>query len=477
MKTFKYILALLVFMIGVTSCDKPNNIDPKNATEVPVSTLFTNAEVALVNQVDNMSVNFNISRLLVQYWQETTYFTEARYNFQDRKIPDAYARTFYRDVIMDLREIQSILAEKELTGALAIQKANQIAITEILQVYAFQCVVDAFGDMPYTEAFMGITDSSPVYDDAATIYADLLSRIAAAIASLDESEGSFGGADVMFGGDVVKWKKFAASLQLRLGMRLADVNPSAAGSAVTAAVANGVITNVSESGIFYYSGVNPHVNTIYNGFTNSGRKDYIPTNTIIDLMVSLDDPRLPLYFTEYPSAGQYEGAIAGLDAAQTYSNYSHFADRFFEANFEAILLDDVEVHFLLAEAAQRGFIGGDAETHYNAAVTASIEYWGGTATEASDYLTANPYDAANWKESIGTQKWIAFYNRGVEAWAEWRRLDFPILNVPTGMVYGDIPVRMPYPYDEVKNNKTNYEAASSAIGGDDQRTKLFWDVN
>ena len=214
MKTFKYILALLVFMIGVASCDKPNNIDPKNATEVPVSTLFTNAEVALVNQVDNMSVNFNISRLLVQYWQETTYFTEARYNFQDRKIPDAYARTFYRDVIMDLREIQSILAVKELTGALAIQKANQIAITEILQVYAFQCVVDAFGDMPYTEAFMGITDSSPVYDDAATIYADLLSRIAAAIASLDESEGSFGGADVMFGGDVVKWKKFAASPRL-----------------------------------------------------------------------------------------------------------------------------------------------------------------------------------------------------------------------------------------------------------------------
>jgi len=162
----------------------------------------------------------------------------------------------------------------------------------------------------------------------------------------------------------------------------------------------------------------------------------------------------------------------------TESNLSHFAGRFFAPDFEAILIDFVETEFLLAEAAQRGWsVGGTAEEYFNNAVTESVLYWEGTEASATDYLTANPYDAANWKESLGTQKWLALYNRSVEAWAEWRRLDFPVLNVPSGMVYGDIPVRMPYPFNEIKNNKANYEAAAAAIGGDDQRTKLFWDVN
>ena len=168
-------------------------------------------------------------------------------------------------------------------------------------------------------------------------------------------------------------------------------------------------------------------------------------------MKSLDDPRLPLYFNTVD--GDYVGAEAGADAAATYTNYSHFADRFFQPDFEAILIDYVETEFLLAEAAQRGWnVGGAAEDYFNNAVTQSILYWEGTQADADTYLAAHPYDAANWKESLGMQKWLALYNRSVEAWAEWRRLDYPVLNVPTGMVYGDIPSRMPYPFNEVKNN-------------------------
>ena len=192
-------------------------------------------------------------------------------------------------------------------------------------------------------------------------------------------------------------------------------------------------------------------------------------------MKSLDDPRLPLYFNTVD--GDYVGAEAGADAAATYTNYSHFADRFFQPDFEAILIDYVETEFLLAEAAQRGWnVGGAAEDYFNNAVTQSILYWEGTQADADTYLAAHPYDAANWKESLGMQKWLALYNRSVEAWAEWRRLDYPVLNVPTGMVYGDIPSRMPYPFNEVKNNESNYNAASAAIGGDDMRTNLFWDI-
>ncbi len=192
-------------------------------------------------------------------------------------------------------------------------------------------------------------------------------------------------------------------------------------------------------------------------------------------MKSLGDPRLPLYFTQ--KNDDYIGAVAGADAAATYSAYSHFADRFFQPEFEAILIDYVETEFLLAEAAQRTWsVGGTAENYFNNGVKESILYWEGTEADANAYLAANPYNAAAWKQSIGTQKWLALYNRGVEAWAEWRRLDFPVLNTPTGMVYTDIPKRMPYPFNEVKNNKDNYLAASAAIGSDNWRTKLFWDI-
>ncbi len=108
-----------------------------------------------------------------------------------------------------------------------------------------------------------------------------------------------------------------------------------------------------------------------------------------------------------------------------------------------------------------------------------MKYWGVAEADANAYLAqANvAYSTATgtFKQKIGTQKWLGLFDRGVEGWAEWRRLDFPILSVPSGMTYADIPVRMPYPYNENKMNKANYDAASAAIGGDEATTKLFWD--
>lgn len=470
----------MVLVIGVTQCKLPDNVDPKNPTEVPIETIFTNAEVALLNQVDEINVNRNISRLIAQYHQETTYFDEARYLFIDRQIPDNYTVEFYRDALIDLKKTKELLAD---WGGNATERDNKIAMASILEVYGWHCVVDAFGDMPYSEALQLDKNSTPVYDDAAGIYADLLTRLDAAIGML-KAGGSFGGADVLFGGDVAAWKTFGYSLKLRLGMRLADVNSAAAKTAVEAAAAH-VYADQSESAILHYVGVVPNVNAIYTAFVVDGRKDYLPTNTIIDLMNSLDDPRRALWFTQVDDGSGnmiYKGAVAGLDAAQTYSNFSNFSSMFFEASFPAIISDYVETEFLMAEAVERGFVAGDAETHYNNAITASILYWGGTQADADAYL-ANPdvaYATAtgDWHQKIGTQKWIALYNRGVEGWAEWRRLDYPILNVPEGMVYNDIPKRMPYPYNEALQNEANYDAAVAKMGGvDDHRQPIFWDVN
>ncbi|MGA0233262.1 MAG: SusD/RagB family nutrient-binding outer membrane lipoprotein, partial [Saprospiraceae bacterium] len=101
------------------------------------------------------------------------------------------------------------------------------------------------------------------------------------------------------------------------------------------------------------------------------------------------------------------------------------------------------------------------------------EYWG--FSDASAFLAANPYDEGNWKESIGTAKWVAFYMNGPQAWSEWRRLDYPQLSVPAAASNPVIPVRLPYPVSEETNNGSSLSAATSNI--DDMSTKLWWDVN
>jgi len=143
------------------------------------------------------------------------------------------------------------------------------------------------------------------------------------------------------------------------------------------------------------------------------------------------------------------------------------------------LLDYVEAEFYRAEAKERGYtVSGTAEEHYNNAITASIIYWGGTAAEATAYL-ANPkvaYSTAagTWKQKIGTQKWIALYNRPYEGWTELRRLDYPKLTLPVGATSG-FPNRFVFPEVEQTTNGASYTEAATAVGGDKVETKLWWD--
>jgi hypothetical protein len=474
----------LILVVLVTSCELPDNIDPKNAKAVSPEALFTNVELALINQLGSTNVNENISRLLVQYQSEVTYVTESRYNFVDRQIPDAYSGAFYRDVLMNLKDLKRILDERNIPTDAAIgQKKNQLAMAEIWAVYAYQVLVDAFGNVPYTQALMGSENSRPAYDDAFTIYKDLVVRLSDAIADLDEGFDSFGEADILYNGDIALWRKFAATLKLRIGMRLADVPGSTAGTIITQAINTGVFENEQENAILTYIGIPPNNNSYYTEFVLNARKDFCPTNTLVELMDALNDPRRAVWFTEYPAgSGTYLGLPYGRSGARSYRSFSHFADAIlFDPKYPVIISDYVEVEFLLAEAAERSLYGvpADAAAHYNNAVLASMKYWGVSDADAAAYLAkpavAYATAAGSYKQKIGTQKWLGLFDRGIEAWAEWRRLDYPVLTAPEGMTYADIPMRMPYPFNENKMNKANYEAASAAIGGDEATTKLFWD--
>ena len=494
MKKILYVFLLSLLTFSCTDDFEEYNTDKKQADEVPGETLFTQAQRELADQIASTNVNNNIYKLFAQYWTETTYTDEANYDITNRTIPDNIWRILYRDVLMDLKEADKIISEKEIIGTASeiaeqtVERDNKLAITEILSIYTWQRIVDTYGNVPYSEA-LDIGNVLPAYDDALTIYKDLLVRLDAAIAKLDNSEGSFGSADVIYSGDVDSWMAFANSLKLKMGLHLADVSAESALVTTTIeAAAAGVISSAAGNAAFVYLSASPNTNPLYIDIIASGRHDFVAANTIMDKMNSLNDPRVSLYF-ETPvdtSDNDIDDPVwigGPYGASCPYTAYCHVNSQLVAPTFECLLFSYSEVEFYLAEAAQRGYnVGGTAAGHYDDAVQSSILYWGGTTADAASYLAQASVDyatvvaATSWKEAIATQAWIGFYNRGFIAWTEWRRLDAPVMNIPPN-ADTDLPVRMTYSNNEQTLNGANYTAAAAAIGGDLVSTKLFWDKN
>ncbi len=470
-----------IFLTSVIfSCDVDESHDTKNPTDVPGETLFANAQKELVDQMVNTNVNTNIFRLFSQYWTQTTYTDESNYDITTRTVPDNHWEALYVDVIKDLSAartaIEASATATDTADDIAV-RTNKLAIISLIEVYTYQILIDTFGNIPYTEA-LDINNVTPVYDDAKTIYQELITKIDTALDDLDESTGSFGNSDLIYSGNVTNWVKFANSLKLKIGMTLADADNALAKSTVESAVSNLFTSNEDNAALAYLSAL-PNTNPLYEDLVASGRHDFVVANTIVDVMNTLKDPRRPFYFTA-TSDGSYIGGTYG--ASNSYGSNSHPGANMTTPTFEGTILDYVEVEFFLAEAVERGFaVSGTAEEHYNNAITASILYWGGTDAEATDYLAKSEvaYSSAtgDYKQKIGTQKWFALYNRGFEGWTEWRRLDYPVLSAPTDGVINEVPKRFTYPIKEQTLNGANYNSASSAIGGDLMTTKLFWDIN
>jgi hypothetical protein len=464
----KYILVLLpLVMLGACKKDfEKLNTNPKLFPTVPGATLVTQAERQLSSAVTTSSVNNNVFRLVEQQWQETTYNDESLYNFDTRNINRQMWNSLYRDVLNNLQLAKGIIPTDVSVPDAA--KANSIAIVDILQVYSFYYLVTTFGDCPYTQAF-DPKNNFPKYDDAATIYKDLLKRLDADIAALNGT-ASLGAADIIYGGSVAKWKKFAYSFKLKMGMTIADYDAALAKTTVAAAVAGGVFAAPADNATFAYLSATPNTNPVWVDIIQSGRFDYVANATIAAALNLTKDPRASKYFKALDATGNVLGAPPGSKA--NYDSFSHVSDIVTAPTAPGLLLDNAEVQFYLAEAVTKGFITtGTATDYYAKGVQASFTYWG--AGDATAYLVLNPYTAAN----LANQKWLANYNRGWDAWIETRRLDLPVLYKPATGAFSDFPVRFKYPVDEANVNGTNYAAAAAAIGGDVVTTKLFFDKN
>lgn len=552
----KKILTSIVLVSLLQSCGRESmtelNTDPNSYYTTVPSSVLTYAQKQLADYVSTPNVNVNNLRLTMQYWQTTTYTDESRYDFSTRNVSDQVWNYLYVRVIKNLEESRKLINNYAPTASEASTwektKKNQLAIVDLQQVYAYQILVDTYGDVPYTAAGDIEANPLPTYDSGAAIYADLIKRTKDNIAALDTTGKSFATGEKFYNGDVAKWKKFGNSLLLKLGIAIADSDAALAQSSVQAAISGGVFTSKADDCLLAYM-ASPNYSALYTNLVASNRNDYVVGKTIVDYMNTRNDPRRELYFQKNmhylagsvvsvtgstvtftpadpapavaPQVGDnvyvmpntlvgkitsisgntftLSGYTAGTIEPEndlgfsfyykggTIGNNSSFNSNTrvgafaYAATTPGIIMNYTEVAFYLAEASARWGIAGSAAANYATAVTASFAQWlpaGDVAAASATYLATNPYDAANWKKSLGEQAWVAMYDQPIQSWNFYRRLDYPTLAPAANAVANaenKVPARLLYPVTEQSTNPTNYGAASTAIGGDKLTTKIFWD--
>ncbi|GEN72965.1 MULTISPECIES: SusD/RagB family nutrient-binding outer membrane lipoprotein [Chryseobacterium] len=474
----KISLVSLCVGLSLSSCQSDLtslNDDPKHPSVLPSENLLATALYQSSYYMDNPSVNFNNYRFFTQQWAETQYPDESQYNLVTRNQPRNHFNRMYVYSLNNIRQAKTNLKNEVNTDDVRI---NKLATLEIEEIFIWENLVDTFGDVPYSETFKPDEILTPKYDDAKTIYVDLIKRINDVIATIKPGAkgympigGDYSG-DLVYSGDMAKWTKFANSIKLRLGINLADVDPALSKTTVESAIAGGVISSDAEAYKFKYDG-NTFSNPVFDNLVASGRNDFLPSQLVINTMSSLSDPRMDVWFTKV--GGVYKGGVFG-ELNDPYTNFSQLSPYFRSATTASNLLSYAEVSFLKAEAAARGYsVGGTAADLYIAAVTESMRENGVSTANTVTYLAANPFNVANWKQSIGTQAWIAMFNKGFASWNFTRRLDSPTLVNPPKSNLSSVPYRMPYSDQEYVLNGANVNAAASKIGGDKATTKLFWD--
>ncbi|MFC2109139.1 RagB/SusD family nutrient uptake outer membrane protein [Bacteroidota bacterium] len=394
----------------------------------------------------------------------------------------------------------------ELSGEASGEKFVHLA--NIIRVMAMHRVSDIYGPIRYSKFDDFATTG--IYDSQEVAYTTFFNELGAAIDALEsfEADTQFAAFDMSsLKGDIALWRKFANSLRLRLAMRVVKVNPTLAKTQGEMALASNA--GLMDSDMYINTGF-AHPLTVISGSWGDIRMGA----EMESILTGYDDPRLDTYFTPAVDAalnGAYKGIRMGIEIEAKSQYGAHSAIGSVVDGETIQWMTAAEVHFLQAEAALRGWSGaGTAKAHYDAGVSASFAQHG--AGDASTYLADNTktpadfvdainsandiayasdvkiaYDAAGSNEEqleqIITQKWIAMFPDGQEAWSEFRRTGYPrifpvVVNNSGGTIDTNIQIRrINFVDNEVNTNGTNVTTAVGYLNGPDNGgTRLWWDV-
>ncbi|MFI5128419.1 MAG: SusD/RagB family nutrient-binding outer membrane lipoprotein [Chitinophagales bacterium] len=387
-------------------------------------------------------------------------------------------------------------------------KVNYLSIGRILRVYLFHSVTDSYGDIPYFEAIKGYSQgvTTPKYDPQQKIYEDMFKELTEAIAGFNSSKGTPLSADIVYNGDITKWKKFANSLMLRLALRIVKVDPANAKKYAEQAVAGGLMTSNSDNFIVNYTTQLAGTGTTSNGTAHTWiSSSYITTYRLaqpfVDSLKLRNDPRTPAYcmreklpLTSYQEGDHNPANQRGRDqfVQSVQRDSASVANIRTLGKYSApfVHLSYAQVQFQLAELAVRNIVPGNAQTLYENGVKAAMgelaiygtDGWNSgaiTVAQQNAYLAANPYDPANALIQINTQYWIETFPNYYEAWANMRRSGYPDtysgLNLSlSGNLGAQLPRRLYYPRDEYASNP-NINEAVTRQGQDITSTRVWWD--
>lgn len=395
--------------------------------------------------------------------------------------------------------------------------SNLYNMARIWKAVIYHRLTDMYGDVPYTEANQGYyaRNFKPKYDTQKDVYYSMLAELEDATGKLDASKGAVT-ADIIYNGDITKWKKFGYSMMLRLGMRLQKVEPTIAESWVKKALAGGVFASVDDNAFVRFPDKTGAQTALVNDeswtLSVSGPSPGKISATYFNFLKSKNDPRLKYTVAVYSNPAQaatkntdpaiQKGMPNGFnlttiktdpswDNSKDQHQYSGVnRDVYAKLDGPRMLITYGEVQFMLAEAVVRGWITGDAATYYKNGVTGAMKNvakYEATAVitdaEINSYLTANPFvgiaDKEKAFEQINTQYWAACFLNGLEAFANVRRSGYPKLT-PINYFLGNetdgtYPRRLRYPEDEPVLNTENYNAAVTRQGPDTFKTRVWWD--
>lgn len=485
MRTSKLFAAAsaLVLALGASACDAgltEINENPNDPEVVPADNVFANGTSAAVSRAFGANFNMTLTALWAQHMAKIQYIDEDRYDLRDQAV-NTHWTAFYAGPLRDFQDV--------VNSGKANSRPNVEAQGLVMRSWLFQIMTDAWGDIPYSEALQGTGETrivTPKYDTQEQVYTGILADLKRANDIITGGGQAVAAGDLIYGGDVAHWKKFANSLRLRAAMRLSQVNPTLARTEAAAAITAGVFTSNDDNAMLHFTESAPSQSPLYLNQLGYGgqRDDHGVSATMVNTLKALNDPRLPVYAQPAPSDGQYRGAMNGptdANAAQI-NTISRLGEYFLSADWPAPLMTYAEVLFLRAEAAQRGYVAADAAGLYREAIRASMEMYDIPTATINAYLTqpSVAFNSATGLTQIAQQKWIALFMNGPEAYAEVRRLNAPVLAPASGSVIGPrIPVRIFYPTNEESYNKANLEAAVARNGGqgipEGLLTPVWWD--
>ena len=499
------LLILAGIIIFGNSCSKDfltvNEVNPNNPSKVPASLVLPGA-------LRNVAFTMNYPRRFdfVYLWHGL-WSISAGYSQPQNLVQYKLLNSNYQEIFIELYTAANNLdaIEKSSTDP---KDVYYLATAKIMKAYIFQNLVDLWGDVPYSEAFKTADGNlKPKYDKQQDIYEDLVVQLDAAMNLIVTApvlvNAIPASSDIMYAGDMSKWAKFANTVKLRILVHQSSIAGRADyisdKIATTASIGylgagDGALVNPGYSASWTSATdnkENPFYGYFYNASATSnsdGITYYFAGKNAVDFMKSTNDPRLEKFFNPFSGTsfdGNYFGQLPADLTPQNKTSKLGYVEgdpytMIGTPSKSAPILTDFESLFIQAEAAQRGFITGDAAALYNAAVASSFVYMGSSASAAAAYVAQpNPkINFANGSDKLGiilTQKWISLNGIApAEIWTDYRRSGYPTgltFSVDPARESDTPPIRLLYPQDELNVNNANV----LAVGKIDAFTsKIFW---